>query len=117
MKTFEVQYKCGNCGREWAEQYEAGDRVEAGLFENPHVESHACTHRISCEFCRTIKCIQCTSGKDVRITARKPIGLIDGAQADPHVLDAQSERYADLMPDIDERLYDAREESAYEASA
>lgn len=59
-KAFRVEYKCGNCGKEWSEEY------EAGIFILPYPPSD------TAEDDGPIRCPNCNYYRQ-RILARGPI--------------------------------------------
>lgn len=72
MKVFQITFTCENCGNEWTEKFDKGDKVDG-----TYLNSHKCDHTHACKYCRRIKCPVCDEGSSVfpRIHAkeRKPI--------------------------------------------
>lgn len=70
QKAFKIKYSCSNCNNEWTEEYFKGDNVVDSWHET-RLESHKCTHSVSCPYCYTICCPKCDS-KRVHIIKREP---------------------------------------------
>lgn len=71
QKVFKISYECCNCGNNFSEDYEKGDKIKDSYFFGVILESHKCTHKFGCDFCRTIKCPVCESEKII-IKERTP---------------------------------------------
>ena len=71
-KAFEVAFKCYNCNKEWEEGFCKGDYVTGNLITGVWLQDRRCTGRMSCNYCKKIKCPVC-GAEDIEIISRRPL--------------------------------------------
>ncbi len=68
-KVFKVNYRCGNCGKEWSVEYEVGTIVKS-LSDGPYVVGPM--KWVECPCCQTGRAF---SHPQIHIVSREPIGM------------------------------------------
>jgi len=73
-KVFTIKFECVNCNNVWQEDFYKGDHISKRyVFGGVLLESHECTHTVSCPFCHDIECPCCGSHESVSILERHPL--------------------------------------------